>query len=33
MYTRLVIVGKSEVKRPFGRHWHRWEDIIRIDLR
>jgi hypothetical protein len=27
-----VLVGKSEGKRPFGRHRHRWEDNIKRDL-
>jgi hypothetical protein len=27
-----VLVGKSERKRPLGKHRHRWEDNIRIDL-
>ena len=27
-----VLVGKPEVKRPFGRPWHRWEDNIKMDL-
>jgi hypothetical protein len=25
--------GKSEGKRPLGRHKHRWEDNIRMNLR
>jgi hypothetical protein len=28
-----VLVGKPESKRPLGRLRHRWEDIIRMDLR
>jgi len=24
--------GKPEEKRPFGRHRHRWEDNIQIDV-
>jgi hypothetical protein len=28
-----VFVEKPEGKRPLGRHWHRWEDNIRTDLR
>jgi predicted lipase len=24
---------KSEGKRPLGRHWSRWEDNIRMDVR
>ena len=27
-----VLVGKSEGKRPLGRHRRRWEDNIRMDL-
>jgi len=27
-----VFVGKPEGKRPFGRHRHRWEDNIKMDL-
>jgi hypothetical protein len=27
------IVGKHEGKRPLGRHGHRWEDNIRMDVR
>jgi hypothetical protein len=30
MYRGLV--GKSEGKRPLGRHGLRWEDSIKIDL-
>jgi hypothetical protein len=29
----VVLVGKSEGKRPLGRLRHRWEDGIRMDLR
>jgi len=25
-------VGKPEGKRPLGRHRHRWEDNIKMDL-
>jgi hypothetical protein len=28
-----VLVGRSEGKRPVGRHRCRWEDNINIDLR
>jgi hypothetical protein len=28
-----ILVGKSERKRPLGRHRHRWEDNIRMDVR
>ena len=27
-----VLVGKPEEKRPLGRHRHRWEDNIKMDL-
>ena len=27
-----VLVGKSEGKRPLGRHRHRWKDNIKMDL-
>jgi hypothetical protein len=27
------LVGKPEGKRPLGRPRHRWEDVIKIDLR
>ena len=27
-----VLVGKPEGKRPLGRHRHRWEDNIKVDL-
>jgi hypothetical protein len=27
-----IFVGKSEGKRPLGRHRRRWEDNIRMDL-
>jgi hypothetical protein len=27
-----VLVGKAEVKRPFGRPRCRWEDNIKMDL-
>jgi hypothetical protein len=27
-----ILVRKPEGKRPLGRHKHRWEDNIRIDL-
>jgi len=27
-----VLVGKSEGKRPLGRHRRRWEDSIKMDL-
>jgi hypothetical protein len=28
-----VLVGKPEGKIPLGRHRHRWEDNIKMDLR
>jgi hypothetical protein len=28
-----ILVGKPDGKRPLGRHWHRWEDNIIMDLR
>ena len=28
----MVLMGKSEGKRPFGRPRRRWEDNIRMDL-
>jgi hypothetical protein len=28
-----VWVGRPECKRPLGRHRHRWEDKIKMDLR
>jgi hypothetical protein len=28
-----VLVGRSEGKRPLGRHRHRWEDNIKMDIR
>ena len=27
-----VLVGKSEGKRPLGRHRCRWEDNVKVDL-
>ena len=27
-----ILVGKPEIKRPFGRPRHRWEDNIKMDL-
>ena len=27
-----VLVGKPEEKRPLGRHRHKWEDNIKMDL-
>jgi hypothetical protein len=28
-----VFVGRPQSKRPLGRHRHRWEDNIKMDLR
>jgi hypothetical protein len=28
-----VLVGKPEGKRPLGSPSHKWEDVIRMDLR
>jgi hypothetical protein len=28
-----ILVGRPEGTRPLGRHRHRWEDIIKMDLR
>jgi hypothetical protein len=28
-----VMMGKPKVKRPLGRHRHRWEDNIEVDLK
>jgi len=28
-----VLVGIPEEKRPFGRHSHRWDDNIKMDLK
>jgi hypothetical protein len=28
-----VLVGRPKRKRPLGRHRHRWEDNIKLDLR
>jgi hypothetical protein len=30
--THRVLVGKTEGKRPLGRHSRRWEDNIKLDL-
>jgi hypothetical protein len=26
------LIGKPEGKRPLERHWHRWENNIKVDL-
>jgi hypothetical protein len=28
-----VLVGRPEGKSPLGRHWRRWKDNIKMDLR
>jgi hypothetical protein len=28
----MALVGKPEVRRPFGRPRHRWEDNIKMDI-
>jgi hypothetical protein len=28
-----ILVGRPKGKRPLGRHRHRWEDNINLDLR
>jgi hypothetical protein len=28
-----VLVGKPEGRKPLGRYWCRWENIIKIDLK
>jgi hypothetical protein len=28
-----ILVGKPKGKRPLGRHWSRWEDNIKMDLK
>jgi hypothetical protein len=28
-----ILVGNPDGKRPLGRHRHRWEDNIKMDLR
>ena len=28
-----IVTGKPTGKRPLGRHRHRWEDNIRMDLK
>jgi hypothetical protein len=33
IYTAYrVLLGKTEGRRPLGRHRRRWEDIIKMDL-
>jgi hypothetical protein len=31
-YAYNILVGKPEGKRPLGRHRHRWEDHIKMDI-
>jgi hypothetical protein len=31
-YTRRLLVGKPEGKRPLGRPRHRWESKIKMDI-
>jgi hypothetical protein len=31
--THRILMGKSEGKRPLGRHTRRWEDNIKMDVR
>jgi hypothetical protein len=33
LYSTHILVGKRERMRPLGRHRHRWENNIRMDLR
>jgi hypothetical protein len=33
MNSHRVLAGKGERKRPSGRHTHRWEGNIEMDLR
>ena len=28
-----IIVGKPTGRRPLGKHWLRWEDSVRMDLK
>jgi hypothetical protein len=28
-----ILVGKPEGRRPLGKHRHKWEDNIKMDLR
>jgi hypothetical protein len=30
--AHMLLTGKSKWKGPLGRHRHRWEDIIKMDL-
>jgi hypothetical protein len=32
-YTRRILLGKPERKRPLGRPGSRWMDNIKVDLR
>jgi len=31
--TYIILIGKPEGKKPFGRPWRRWEDNIIMYLR
>jgi hypothetical protein len=31
--TYLILVGNPEGKRPPGRHRHKWEDNIKMDVK
>jgi len=33
IYICNILVGKYERKSPIGRHGHRWEGTIKMDLR
>jgi hypothetical protein len=33
MNANSILVGKSEAKRPLGKHRHRRKDNIKVDLR
>jgi hypothetical protein len=32
-YIFRVVVGKPEGRRPLGRHGHRWENNMKVDLK
>jgi hypothetical protein len=32
-YAYKFVVAKPQEKRPLGRHIHRWEDNIKMDLK
>jgi hypothetical protein len=31
--AHIIVFGRPEGKRPLGRHRHRWDDNIRMDLK